>query len=199
MSRYGLIRRIKRVQPWTVVWLAFAWILLWGSVTWGTVLAGIGIGLAVSVLLPMPAIDFRGKPHPWYVVSLIFWFLGQVVKASIDVIKLAFKPGVHPPGAIIRVELKSHSDLYLTLTSEIATLVPGSVVMEARRAAGIIYLHVLDIEGNGGVDAAKAYVLEIEERVLRALGSPEELAECGYDRYPRLAARRRAKAERTQK
>lgn len=199
MSRYGLIRRIKRIQPWTVVWLAFAWILLWGSVTWGTVLAGITIGLAVSVLLPMPAIDFRGKPHPWYVISLIFWFLGQVVKASIDVMKLAFKPGAHPPGAIIRVQLKSQSDLYLTLTSEIATLVPGSVVMETRRSAGTIYLHVLDIEGNGGVEAAKDYVLEIEERVLRALGSPEELAESGYDRYPRAAARRRAKAERTQK
>jgi len=84
-----------------------------------------------------------------------------------------------PHTAVVGVELRTESDLYLFITSEITTLVPGSVVVEALRRNGVIYVHVLDLEGVGGVEAVRRNVLAIEERVLRALASDEELASAG--------------------
>jgi multicomponent Na+:H+ antiporter subunit E len=80
---------------------------------------------------------------------------------------------------VIGVRLRSHSDLYLTVTAELASLVPGSLVIEAHRLTGMLYLHVLDAEAAGGVEAHRAAVLELEERVLRALASDAELERAG--------------------
>ena len=39
--------------------------------------------------------------------------------------------------AVVRVKLQTHSDLYQTLTSELVSLVPGSIVIEARRQESV--------------------------------------------------------------
>lgn len=59
------------------------------------------------------------------------------------------------------------------------SLVPGSLVVEAHRLTGMLYLHVLDLDRSGGVEAVRADVLAQEERLLRALASPQEQAAAG--------------------
>src|SRR5690625_2119676 len=105
-------------------------------------------------------------------------FIWDVVRSSVEVARLALrrKP---PQGAVIRAVLRSHSDVYLTITSALTTLVPGSVVVEANRFTGTLYVHILDVEMHGGLDQARRTVLDQEERVLRAFGSREELLDAG--------------------
>jgi len=57
--------------------------------------------------------------------------------------------------------------------------VPGSIVVEAHRLTGTLYLHVLDVATAGGVEAARRSVLDQEERVLRAFASDAELEAAG--------------------
>ncbi|MBO3086204.1 Na+/H+ antiporter subunit E [Cellulomonas fengjieae] len=172
-------RRRWRTQWATVIWLTVVWVLLWGDLSIGNLLSGVVIALVVTTGLRMAPIDFHGTFRPWGVLRLVSRFAIDVLRASFEVSLIALRPGYEPHGAVIGVQLRSHSDLYLTLTAELASLVPGSLVVEAHRLTGMLYLHVLDVRQSGGIEAARQAVLDQEERVLRAFASDEELAAAG--------------------
>jgi multicomponent Na+:H+ antiporter subunit E len=171
-------RRRLAVQWPTLVWLTVVWVLLWGDLSVGNVLAGLLIGAVVSVVLPLPPIAAGGTVRPLALLHLVARFAVDVVVASVQVGLQAFRRRP-PQSAVIRVRLRSTSDLYLTLTAELCSLVPGSVVVEAHRLTSTLYLHVLDVDGPDGIEAARGRVLAQEERVLRALASDADLADAG--------------------
>ncbi|WP_028045605.1 Na+/H+ antiporter subunit E [Cellulomonas sp. URHE0023] len=176
-------RRIRWHTQWpTILWLTVVWVLLWGDLSVGNVLAGLVIGLLVTNGLRMAPIDFHGRLRPIGIVRLFARFAADLVRASFEVSLIALRPGYQTRGAVIGVQLRSHSDLYLTLTAELASLVPGSLVVEAHRLTGKLYLHVLDVRQSGGIEAARRSVLDQEERVLRAFASDEELEAAGLRR-----------------
>lgn len=177
-------RRALRFQVATVLWLTAVWVLLWGDLSAANVLGGAAVGILVTASMPMAAIDFRGRVHPLGVLHLVHRFVVDLVVASAQVSRMALTPGRVPHGAVLRVQLRSHSDLYLTLTAELCSLVPGTIVVEAHRITGMLYVHVLDVDMAGGVETARRHVLEIEERVLRALASDDELAGARLERRP---------------
>ncbi|MGN8244125.1 Na+/H+ antiporter subunit E [Cellulomonas soli] len=168
-----------RTQWGTIVWLTAVWVLLWGDLSVGNVLAGLGVALAVTLGLRMTPIEFHGRVRPLAVLHLFTRFGIDLVRASFEVAFIALRPGYTPRGAVIGVQLRSHSDLYLTMTGELCSLVPGSIVVEAHRLTGMLYLHVLDVRQAGGVEKARQHVLDQEERVLRAFASASELADAG--------------------
>ena len=184
-------RRTAPVQWVTVLWLATVWVLLWGDLSPANVLAGLALGALVTLGLRMAPIEFHGTVHPVGLVRLGARFVVDLVRASFEVSVLALRLGHVPRGAVIRVRLRSHSDLYLTLTAELCSLVPGSIVVEAHRLTGTLYLHVLDVEQVGGIERARQIVLDQEERVLRAFASQAELDDAGLPRR-RTRTRRRA-------
>ena len=181
-------RRPPRSSQWsTVLWLALVWVLLWGDLSVANVLAGLVIGLLVTHGLRMTPIEFQGQVRPLGLARLVGRFLIDVVQASFQVSVLALRPRQLPRGGVIGVQLRSHSDLYLTLTAQLCSLIPGSLVVEAHRITGMLYVHVLDVEQVGGIEPARQIVLDQEERVLRALASDAELADAG------IAARGRSR------
>ena len=99
----------------------------------------------------------------------------KLVAASWQVLRLALGRR-RPRNAVIEVQLRSRSDFYLTLTAELTALVPGSAVVDARRSTSVLYLHLLDIERQGAIERQRQHVLTVEERVVRAFGSDEEIA-----------------------
>lgn len=177
-------RRALRFRAATIISLTAVWILLWGDLSLANVLGGAALAVLVAGGLPMPRVDFHGKVHVPGLAYLIYRFLVDLVVASVQVARQALTPGVQPRGAVLAVHLRSDSDVYLTLTSAICTMVPGSVVVEAYRVTGVIYVHVLDVEQAGGIEVARADILRIEERVMRALASDAELAAAGLTRRP---------------
>ena len=173
MRRWRLWR--VRISLLTVVWVTVVWVFLWGDWSVGNVLVGAALGLLIPALLPLPRVFFHGKVRPVGVLRLLGRFAVDLVAASIQVSKVALSPSHRPHGAVVAVTTRADFDLYLTLTSQLTTLVPGSVVVEALRRNGLIYVHVLDLELAGGVDGVRRSVLAVEERVIRAIGSDEEL------------------------
>lgn len=168
-------RRRRVLQPRAVATIALAWVLLWDRVTWGNVVNGVLVGLLVTYAFPLPSIEFQGRLRPHRVLLLVAHFLVDLVGASWQVMRLAFGRR-SPRNAVIEVQLRSRSDFYLTLTAELVALVPGSVVVDARRSTSVLYLHLLDVRGESAIEAQRAHVLAIERRVVRALGSREEIA-----------------------
>lgn len=171
-------------QPRAILVVAIAWVLLWDRITWGNLLGGLLVGLAVTLVFPLPSIDFVGRARPIRVIWLVLTFLADLVKASIQVTRLAFSRKRFR-NAVIEVPLRTTSDFYLTITAELNALVPGSVVLEARRSTSTIYLHLLDVDNVADVEAGRAHVYAVESRVVRALGSDDEIAQLEREEGPR--------------
>lgn len=186
MSPESRRRGALSFQVASVLWLTLVWVGLWGSVTVANVLAGLVVAVLVVLGLPMPAIDYHGRIRVGRLLLLVGRIAVDLVVASTQVAMLALGRRT-PRSAVIRVALRSHSDLYLTLVAQLVSLVPGSMVVEAHRVSGTLYVHVLDVAPDG-IEAHRRDVLAIEERVLRALASAEELDRAGLTgRTPREA------------
>jgi len=186
-------RRRTKLQWASIALLTVVWVLLWGDLSVANVLGGVAVGILVTVLLPLPPIDFHGRVRPASLLYLFVRFLADLTIATVHVAGLALNLRRVPRGAVVGVQLRNHSDLYLTITAELSTLTPGSLVVEAHRLTGMLYLHVLDIDAYGGADKVRSDTLALEERVLRAFASDSELEEAGLTRR-RLLRRRRAEA-----
>jgi multicomponent Na+:H+ antiporter subunit E len=164
--RYG--RQWKMIIVLTVVW-----VLLLGKITLGTIVAGLVLGLLVTLVFPLPPVEFAGRLHPIGQLRLVGRLVWDLVRSSFAVALLAFRRRP-PKSAMIRVDLRSDSDLYQTLTTELVSLVPGSLVVEARRSTRTLYLHVLDVDTPAELPPARDSVLDAEARVIEAYGSAEE-------------------------
>lgn len=170
-----------------IVWLTVVWILLWGDLSWGNIAGGVAVAVAVSWALPLPRVPFAGRISVLGVLRLLANLAWDTLVASIAVARMALTFGQIPHGGVIRVPLRSHNDLYLTLTADLCSLVPGSIIVEAHRATSTLYVHVFDRPDAAAVDHARDSVYRQEARVLYALGSPEEIAAAGLP--PRRAGR----------
>lgn len=184
-------RRALRVRLGMAAWLTLVWCLLWSDFSLGTIVAGVVVALTVGALLPMPAIEFSGRVHPWNTAVFLARFLWDVVVASWQVAALALRRAPLPRSAVIAVPLRSHSDLYLTLTGVFTSLVPGSVIVEAHRLTGMLYVHFLGVGDMEGVEKARRAVLETEAGIMRAIASDAELADAGLTRRRRARERDR--------
>jgi multicomponent Na+:H+ antiporter subunit E len=98
-------------------------------------------------------------------------FLGDVVVASAQVTWTTLQLRRQPRNAVIEVDLRTHSDFVLTVVAELVSLVPGSLVVEARRSTHTLFLHVLDARDQAGVDRMRRQVFSLERRVVLAFGA----------------------------
>lgn len=182
-------RKWGQPRPLSIVWLTLVWMMLWGSFDLLGVVGGVIVALVATVLLPMPPLDLQMRVRPWAVVVLAAVFVKDLVLASWDITVMLLR-GRIPTGAVIRVRLRSHSDFFLVTTAGMVSLVPGTVVVDAHRLTGTLYLHVLDVQGEDDLQLAHDNALAQEERLLRAFGTDSILVDAGYRPGARASAGR---------
>ena len=169
MTRSGKMKpvRYRAIQPWPMVWLVAFWMGLWGSWSPGIVLSGVAVALVASLAFPLPPVSIGAKVRVLPLVWLVLHFLYDVVRASVLVSKVVLRR--RPvKNAIVAVDLHSDSDFVLTAVAALLTLVPGSIVVEARRSTHTLYLHVLDVDDEAAVEKFRAEAFAVEQRFLRA-------------------------------
>lgn len=177
-SRLSTRRLTRRggFQPRTILVIAIAWMLMWDKLTWGNAINGFLVGLVITVIFPLPSVEYHGRPRLFRTAFLIVQFMFELARAAVHVSILALRPAAPPKGSIIEVQLKTRSDLYLTIVAVMTVLVPGSVVVEVRRSAGILYVHDVDARDPKSLEERRQAVLTTERRLVRAVGSKEEIA-----------------------
>jgi multicomponent Na+:H+ antiporter subunit E len=169
-------RPSRRLHLPAIVVLTVVWLLLWDQVSVFILVTGVLLAMAVSLVFPLPPIELHGRIRPLALGRLVARLLADLFRSSVAVVALAFRFGTTPRSAIVRVRLRTRSDLYLTQTAELVSLVPGSIVLEVHRSTHTLYLHVLDSVEPAALDQAVKDVLDAEARVLRAFGSAAEIA-----------------------
>jgi multicomponent Na+:H+ antiporter subunit E len=173
--------RLRHQLP-LMVWLVLVWILLWGTWSWANVVSGVTVALVVMLLLPLPPVVGGTRVRPVPLLMFVGHFLVDLVVSGSQVAWRALGPSGVQQGAIVRVQLRADSDLLLTVVAETLSLVPGSLVLDLDREERLIAVHLLHVHDLADVERQKADVLAIEERIVRAFGTAEDIAALGTGR-----------------
>jgi len=171
LSRGG---RLRRQLPF-FVWLVVLWMLLWGQFTVLSLLTGIGAAVLVTAVFRLPPVELSGRVDPWWGLVFVLEFLAALVRGSLTVAWQVLDLRRRPGAAIIAVPMRTDDDLIMTHTAVTASLIPGSLIVEADRDRRILYLHVIGVSSAADVERQRRSVLHWEERIVRAVGSLAQL------------------------
>ena len=176
-------RRIVQ-QLVLVFFLVLLWVMLWDSLTVLSVVTGIILAFLLTRVFYLPPVVLSGRFTVLHALVFAVWFAYSLVLASVEVAWYAFRPKAVGAGSVIACDLRTRSDLMMTLVADTASLIPGSIIVDSDRAGGRLYLHVLDCDTEEKILAAKRQVYHIEELLIRALGSTRDLAALKVDPDP---------------
>lgn len=172
--------RTRGLRVWhlpVIAWLTVVWLLLWGDLTAINLVGGLLVSCVVVMVFPFPRVSVDGAFRPWAVVVLVARFLADLCVASFAVAWLAIRPRTPPPSAVLMIDLVSRSELRQTLTGELISLVPGSLLIELDSEGRRMWLHVLDAGTPQRVVEARRKARLQEHRLLLAIGTQDEIAE----------------------
>lgn len=153
-----------------VAWLALVWVMLWGTWNVANVVAGVVLGFLLIRFFPLPDVRFRTQPSVLGIAVWVSTVIAELIVASVQVGFQALCLRTDRKSAIVAVQLESRSELVQALLIESVTLVPGSMVLEFERAERVIYAHIWGASSSDDVEAARAHILKLEQRVVRAVG-----------------------------
>ncbi len=162
-----------------LVGLVLMWMMLWHEASWLTILSGLLVSVIAMRLFYLPPVELAGRMNLWWSARYLVYFLWHLGVASCQVAWLAVRPGPPPRTSIIAVVLRTRSDFVLTMVALTVSLIPGSLVAEVDRFGSILYLHVLNTPTQRQIREARAQCLRIEELVIRAVGSRDEVEALG--------------------
>ena len=158
-----------------IAWLVLLWMLLWGTWSWANLLSGSLVAVLAIWVLPLPPVVEHARFRPLAVLHLVGWFVWDLVLSSVQVAWLSLRPGP-VRAAVIAVQLRTDSDLLLTLITNTVNLVPGALVLDVDRTSRRLLVHVLLVRDESEVERQRRSVLVVEERVVKAFGSAREVA-----------------------
>ncbi|MFG6444561.1 Na+/H+ antiporter subunit E [Microbacterium sp. P06] len=157
-------------------WLVALWMLLWGQFTVVAFLTGLIAAVIVTRVFRLPPVQLSGRLNLWYGLVFVVTFFAALVRGSLLVAWQVLDFRRQPSSAVIAVQLRTDDDLIMTHTAVTASLIPGSLIVEADRDRRILYLHVIGIDSDDDVEAQRRAVLGWEARIVRAAGSRSQLA-----------------------
>lgn len=161
-----------------VGWLTLVWVLLWGQLSWGNVLMGALLGVLVTMVFPLPGMDFNGRFRPFALLGLLGHIAYDLVLTSFQVIKQAIFPGPKIESVVVGVKLHTHNELLMTWIAICISLTPGSVIVEAHQSTGELYVHLLGVTTQEEIQRARERIFTLEYRVVHAFGSKREYERC---------------------
>jgi len=167
-------RYLLREQVPMLVLLTVVWILLSGSASLLTILSGLLLALLITWAFPMPGVDWGGRLRPLGMITFAVTLLAQLAVASVRLALVAFSRHPRPRSGVVAIRLASDSDIYQVGTASLLSVVPGSVVVDARRKTRTLYLHIFDT-AEEDIPAVKEHGLDAEQLVMGALASKKEI------------------------
>lgn len=103
-------------------------------------------------------------------IPKLIWFLGyflwQLAVANFDVARIILSPRLDLAPGIVRVPIRSKSDLEVTMLANLISLTPGTITIEVERDHSALFVHGLDI---ASPEAFRGDIGRLEDKLLRAL------------------------------
>jgi multicomponent Na+:H+ antiporter subunit E len=161
----------------SVLWLTLVWVLLWGTFTPASIVGGVVVAVVVTALFRLPLAPHRLPLRPLRLLGLLLFLIYDLVVSGAEVSWQVLRHGPRARGAIMAVPLISSSDLVVTAMANALSLSPGTMALQIDHDHDVWYVYALGPRDRAGVEKARRRVVDMQRRVLGALGTPSELAE----------------------
>jgi multicomponent Na+:H+ antiporter subunit E len=155
--------------------LVLLWMLLWGTLSWLSLVSGVLVAVLVARLFYLPPVELSGRFNPFFLVVYLLRFGADLVAGSFQVALVAFSRRGSGHSSIVAVDLVTRSDFIMTLTAISISLIPGSLVVDVDREHSILYLHAIRVGDDREAQALRDRVLSLERGLVRALGSRDDM------------------------
>lgn len=186
-DRPSIAAQVWRQLPF-FVWLVALWMLLWGQFTVLALLTGVIAAVLVTRVFRLPPVELSGRLNFFYGAVFVLEFLWALVVGSLTVAWQVYDLRRQPGAAIIAVPLRIDDDLIMTHTAVTASLIPGSLIVDADRDRRILYLHVIGVRDEADIEKQRESVQHWEKRIVMAVGSRAQVA-LVQDAAPPVAVR----------
>lgn len=160
---------MRRRLAWFLA-IVVVWLMLWDEASWGNLVGGSLVALAVLSAFPLPA---AGEPfHIRWWAFLRLWFIVGVdlVKSNIIVAWMILNPRTHLEGNVTECEMRTATPALLSTIANIIALSPGMMALQATRNPNTLLVHSLGLPQA----EVRRRVRRLEDLVLDALATPEE-------------------------
>jgi multicomponent Na+:H+ antiporter subunit E len=176
------MRILRRLRLGSLTGLTLLWLLMWGSWSWGTFFMGLAMATLVVAVFPMPRAATQIGLRPMAMAWLTATFLANLFLSSFIVAWMALRPRGIGQGRVVAIRLHETDDFRRTVTAEMTSLVPGTVVIDLD-AQGHLLIHIIDTCDDTRLRTEANRIHRLERRVARAFGAPA-LTGCGWvDEY----------------
>jgi multicomponent Na+:H+ antiporter subunit E len=167
-----------------ILWLTFVWVLLWGGLTLGNVLAGVAIATVLVLLFPLGP-DRGGGVHPLAVLRFGLFFAWALVVATWTVVVTLLRPRLALEQGIVAVPMRATSPVVVAFVANSISLTPGTLTVDVRprtygidagpddTEAPVLYVHCLVV---GDPETVRADARHVEELAVRAFGTVRDRA-----------------------
>lgn len=156
-----------------VAWLTLFWVVLWRDVGVGTVLAGVAVAAAVTVVFP-PEAPRRGTHtlRPQWLLAFVGYFAWKLLEANVVLAIEVLTPRDYISSGIVGVSVEGSSEMVTTLVANAITLTPGTLTLEVRRDPPMLYVHVLHLRDT---ERVRRDIRRLQRLALRAVATEEAL------------------------
>lgn len=159
-----------------IAWLTLVWVLLWGTFTPLSIVGGVVVAVAVLAAFrfppPAPALPIR----PLRLLALVGYLVYDMVVSGAGVSWQTLRYGRDARGAVFAVPLLSDSDRVVTVIANALSLSPGAMALQIDHEHDLWFVYALGPRDRAGVERARRRTMDMQRRVIAALGTPEELA-----------------------
>jgi multicomponent Na+:H+ antiporter subunit E len=151
------------------VGLAVVWAALWGDFSERNLVVGFVLGYLV-LFFSQPVIgSSRYFGHLPRAVGLVFYFLWELILASLRVAYEVLTPTHHMRSGIIALPLDAETDAEITLLANLISLTPGTLSLDVSDDRRTLYVHAMYIDDED-VEGLKRSIKEgFERRVLEVM------------------------------
>ncbi|MCI6206242.1 MAG: Na+/H+ antiporter subunit E [Corynebacterium glucuronolyticum] len=158
---------IRRIRPFSLVWLAAMWCLLYGEVTVANIVAGVAVGIIIQLVFPLPALPLQMvHVNVREFLGLMWMFVTGLLSGAVSVSWLAIRPQDPPKSAILTVPMRVESDFAMVTGVSLYNLQPGGTVLDMDLAKKEWTVHLLDASSTSKIDQAFADIADLERRLI---------------------------------
>ena len=159
-----------------ICWLTLVWVLLWGTFTPLSIVGGVVVALAVIGAFRFPPAAPHLPVRPLRLLGLGGYLVYDMVVSGAGVSWQTLRYGRAARGAVFAVPLLSRSDRVVTVIANALSLSPGAMALQIDHQHGLWFVYALGPRDEAGVERTRRRTMDMQRRVIAALGTPEELA-----------------------
>lgn len=147
--------------------LSFIWVALTGSMYYTNFLFGYLLGFGILWIMNRNESDRRYFYKVPRIISFVFYFLYQMIKANIQVAYDVMTPKYFMRPGIVQYPMNAKTDMEINLLAMMISLTPGTLIVDISDDKKNLYIHVMYLQDPETF--VKQTKIGLERRLLEAV------------------------------